>query len=153
MLVMWYLHTWQRLTALVSINHVDWVTRMHLHAQNLHVTQLSGLIIITCYFGFNSMTVSITHIYETVRDVIFRLIPLHHLTSLHRGKFTDQCRPISNRRLRDFAMYELLRSAKLRSGIFEPPFAGGGLRGNVDASYVRRWKKRGRLPIGDNWTF
>ena len=29
----------------------------------------------------------------------------------------------------------------------------GGLRGNVDASCVRRWKKRGRFPIGDNWTF
>jgi len=28
----------------------------------------------------------------------------------------------------------------------------GGLRGNVDVSCVRRWKKRGRLPIGDNWT-
>jgi len=26
-------------------------------------------------------------------------------------------------------------------------------RRNVDASCVRRWKKRGRLPIGDNWTF
>jgi len=25
-----------------------------------------------------------------------------------------------------------------------------GLKGNVDASCVRRWKKRGRLPIGDN---
>ena len=28
----------------------------------------------------------------------------------------------------------------------------GVLRGNVDASRVRRWKKRGRLPIGANWT-
>ena len=27
-----------------------------------------------------------------------------------------------------------------------------GLRGNVDASCVRRWKKRGRLPIANNWT-
>jgi len=26
----------------------------------------------------------------------------------------------------------------------------GGVRGNVDASCVRRWKKHGRLPIGDN---
>jgi len=26
----------------------------------------------------------------------------------------------------------------------------GGLRGNVDASCVRRWKKRGRLPTCDN---
>ena len=24
--------------------------------------------------------------------------------------------------------------------------------GNVDASCVRRWKKLGRLPVGDNWT-
>jgi len=51
---------------------------------------------------------------------------------------------------RDRATHELLRFAKLRSGIFEPPF--WGLRGNVDASCVRRWKKRGRLPVGDNWT-
>ena len=49
---------------------------------------------------------------------------------------------------RDRATHELLRFAKLRSGIFDPPF--WGLRGNVDASCVRRWKKRGRLPIGDN---
>jgi len=33
---------------------------------------------------------------------------------------------------------------------FEPPF--WGLRRNVDASCVCRWKKRGQLPIGDNWT-
>ena len=51
---------------------------------------------------------------------------------------------------RDRATHELLRFAKLRSGIFEPPF--WGLMGNVDPSCVRRWKKRGRLPIGDNWT-
>ena len=37
---------------------------------------------------------------------------------------------------------------KLQSGIFEPHF--WGVRGNVDASCVRRWKKRDRLPIGDN---
>jgi len=49
---------------------------------------------------------------------------------------------------RDRATHELLPFAKLRSGIFEPPF--WGLRRNVDASCVRRWKKRGRLPIGDN---
>jgi len=48
------------------------------------------------------------------------------------------------------ARHELLRFAELRSGIFEPPFWGIG--GNVDASCVRRWKKRGRFPIGDNWT-
>jgi len=49
---------------------------------------------------------------------------------------------------RDPATHELLRFAKLRSGIFEPPF--WGLTGNVDVSCVHRWKKRGRLPIGDN---
>jgi len=37
---------------------------------------------------------------------------------------------------------------KIGSGIFEPPF--WGLRGNVDASCVHCWKKRGQLPIGDN---
>ena len=37
---------------------------------------------------------------------------------------------------RDRATHELLRFAKLRSGIFEPPF--WGLRGNIDASCVRR---------------
>ena len=52
---------------------------------------------------------------------------------------------------RDRATHELLGFAKLRSGIFEPSF--WGLRGNVDASCVSRWKKRGRLSIGDNWTF
>jgi len=52
---------------------------------------------------------------------------------------------------RDRATHQLLPSAKLRSGIFEPPF--WGLSGNVDASCVRRWKNRGRLPIGHNWTF
>ena len=49
---------------------------------------------------------------------------------------------------RDRATHELLRFAKLRSGIFEPPF--WRLMGNVGASCVRRWKKRDRLPIGDN---
>ena len=51
---------------------------------------------------------------------------------------------------RDRSTHELLRFAKLLSGIFEPPF--WGLRGNADASCVRRWKKCDRLPIGDNWT-
>ena len=50
---------------------------------------------------------------------------------------------------RDRATHELLRFAKLRSGIFEPTF-WGGLRANVDVSCVRRWKKLGRLAIGDN---
>jgi len=51
---------------------------------------------------------------------------------------------------RDRATLELLQFAKLRSGIFEPPFLRGAAYGNVDASCVRRWKNRGRLPIGDN---
>jgi len=38
---------------------------------------------------------------------------------------------------RDRATHELLQFAKWQSGIFEPPFLGG-LRGNVDASCVRR---------------
>jgi len=37
---------------------------------------------------------------------------------------------------------------KIAKWNFEPPF--WGLRGNVDASCVRRWKTRGRLPIGDD---
>ena len=28
-----------------------------------------------------------------------------------------------------------------------------GLRGNVHGSSMARWKARGRLPIGENWTF
>ena len=34
---------------------------------------------------------------------------------------------------------------------FVPPFVR--LRGNVHGSSMARWKARGRLPIGDNWTF
>jgi len=51
---------------------------------------------------------------------------------------------------RNRVTHELLRFAKLRSGIFEPPF--WGLRGSVDASCVCHWKKGGGLTIGDNWT-
>ena len=65
--------------------------------------------------------------------------------------FTGQIQQVFQLSQRDRATHELLRFAKLRSGIFEPPF-WGGLSGNVDASCVHRWKKRGRLPIGDNWT-
>ena len=32
-----------------------------------------------------------------------------------------------------------------------PPFEG--LRGNVHGSSMARWKARGQLPIGDDWTF
>ena len=39
---------------------------------------------------------------------------------------------------------------KQRYRVFVPPF--GGLRGNVHGSSMARWKARGRLPIGDNWT-
>ena len=34
---------------------------------------------------------------------------------------------------------------------FVPSF--GALRGNIHGSSMARWKARGRLPIGDNWTF
>ena len=40
---------------------------------------------------------------------------------------------------------------KQRYRVFMPPF--GGLRGNIHGSSMARWKARGRLPIGDNWTF
>ena len=40
---------------------------------------------------------------------------------------------------------------KLRYRVFVPPF--GGLRGNVHGSSMARWKARGRLPVGDSWTF
>ena len=40
---------------------------------------------------------------------------------------------------------------KQRYRVFVPPF--GGLRGNVHGTSMARWKARGRLPIGDNWTF
>jgi len=32
--------------------------------------------------------------------------------------------------------------------LFEPPF--GGLKGNVRASSIARWKARGQLPIRDS---
>jgi len=38
-----------------------------------------------------------------------------------------------------------------RYRVFVPPF--GGLRGNVHGSSMARGKARGRLFIGDNWTF
>jgi len=40
---------------------------------------------------------------------------------------------------------------KQRYRVFVPLF--GGLRGNVHGSFMARWKARGRLPIGDYWTF
>jgi len=40
---------------------------------------------------------------------------------------------------------------KQRYRVFVPPF--GGFRDNVHGSSMARWKARGRLPIGDNWTF
>ena len=58
------------------------------------------------------------------------------------GRIKTQVAQLSQR---DSATHVLLQYTKLRSVIFEPPF--WGLRGNVDASCVRRWKKRGRLPI------
>jgi len=90
----------------------------------------------------------------------FSLLHLHFLlafvTTIHDddggdfalAAYLEQVAQLSPR---DRATHELLRFAKLRSGLFEPPF--WGLRGNVGTSCVRRWKKRGRLPIGDNCTF
>jgi len=40
---------------------------------------------------------------------------------------------------------------KQRYRVFVSPFCG--LRGNVHGSSMARWKARGRLPIGANWTF
>jgi len=40
---------------------------------------------------------------------------------------------------------------KQRYRVLVPPF--GGLRGNVYGSSMARWKARGRLSIGGNWTF
>ena len=40
---------------------------------------------------------------------------------------------------------------KQRYRVFVPPF--GGLTNNVHGSSMARWIARGRLPIGDNWTF
>jgi len=48
---------------------------------------------------------------------------------------------------RDRATHELVRFAKLRGGVFEPPF--GGLRGKVGALSIPRWKAPDRLPISD----
>ena len=42
-------------------------------------------------------------------------------------------------------------NSDIATRVFVPPF--GGLRGNVHGSSMARWKARGRLPIGDNWTF
>ena len=70
------------------------------------------------------------------------------LISLELRQIASKFQQVVQLSQRDRAMHELLRFTKLRSGIFEPPF--WGLRGNVDASCVRRWKKRGRLAIGDN---
>jgi len=48
---------------------------------------------------------------------------------------------------RDRATHELLRFAKLQSGIFEPPL--GGLRGKVGALSIPRWKAPDRLSVSD----
>ena len=46
---------------------------------------------------------------------------------------------------------EMKGNAKCENYRFEPPI--GGLRGNVQGSFITRWKARGRLPISANWTF
>ena len=82
-----------------------------------------------------SIELNYTTAIEAKRSLLFRQL----------RKYRIQIAQLSQR---DRATHELLRFAKLRSGIFEPPF--WGLRGNVDASCVRRWKKHGQVPIGDN---
>ena len=42
-------------------------------------------------------------------------------------------------------------SKKTKKSFFEPPFRG--LRGNVRTPSIARWKARGQLCIGHNWTF
>jgi len=90
--------------------------------------------------------------YDTVRYDRKRLTCAVKLkvSKLNLPHGTNNNKQVAQLLQRDRATHELLRFAKLRSGIFEPPFRG--LRGNVDVSCVRRWKKRGRLPTGDNWT-
>jgi len=39
-----------------------------------------------------------------------------------------------------------------KKSLFEP-CTFGGLRGNVEATPIDRWKARGRLPIRHDWTF
>ena len=49
---------------------------------------------------------------------------------------------------RDCATHSYFNSQNCKVEFLSHSF--GGLRGNVDASCVRRWKKRGRLHIGDD---
>ena len=43
---------------------------------------------------------------------------------------------------------EMKGNAKCKNFRFKPPF--GGLRGNVQGSFMARWKVHGRLPISAN---
>jgi len=54
--------------------------------------------------------------------------------------FHKKIKQVAQLSQRDRATHELLRFTKLRSGIFEPPFAG--LRGKVGALSIPRWKAR-----------
>jgi len=85
--------------------------------------------------------------FETRCIVIWNLASLFGIQCITQNKHKQ----VAQLSQRDRATHELLRFAKLWSGFFDLPF--WGLRGNMDASCVRRRKKRGRLPIGDNWTF
>ena len=63
-----------------------------------------------------------------------------------RGRSSISCqraKQVAQLSQRDGAMHELLRFAKSRSEIFEPPF--GGLRGKVGALSIPGWKARDRL--------
>ena len=44
-------------------------------------------------------------------------------------------------------------SKKQKKSLFEPPFRGLRVRGNVRTLSIARWKARGRLYIRHNWTF
>jgi len=78
-------------------------------------------------------------------DVSLTVGGLANLTLMSSaGSLYQQVAQISQR---ESATHELLRFAKLLSGIFEPPF--GVLRENVGALSIARWKARDGLPISD----
>ena len=81
---------------------------------------------------------------STAGDTNGNRFPVGPTVNLAFGQVVLQVAQLSQR---DCATHELLRFAKLRSGIFEPPF--GGLRGKVGALSIPRWKAPDRLPIND----
>jgi len=98
--------------------------------------------------SYRVLTTTLTALGTAVFYYLHKNSTLTQQRTQHVSVFRMNVKQVAQLSQRDRAMHELLRFVKLRSGSFEPPF--WGLRGNVDASCVRRWKKRGRLPIGDN---